>query len=155
MPWQIIVMKAHNWYLRKFGWIPRPVRRIIVFVIGGTVLLIALLGIILPILPGWIFLPVALAILALEFAWAGTWLLKIRRTARNMQDRVRDGFSGGKDGQWPARWVARTRYGWMWMTCRITGRPLPDDHASIPRQPHAPPPGSPLNRGRKPGVDHP
>src|SRR5687768_5051455 len=99
-------MKANGWYLRHLGWVPRPVRQVIVLVIGGTVLLIALLGIILPIMPGWIFLPLALAILALEFAWAARWLLQIRRTAKNMQQRV---FNADEHSPWPARWMTKVR----------------------------------------------
>jgi hypothetical protein len=82
--------RMRAWLRLKLGWIPRPVRRVIIAVIGGTVLLLVPLGILLPILPGWIFLPVALAILAVEFAWAARWLKKIRRTAGNMQQRVKD-----------------------------------------------------------------
>lgn len=53
-------------------------RRIAVAVVGGTVLL---LGVIMLITPGpaMIVIPVGLAILGLEFAWARIWLKKIRR----------------------------------------------------------------------------
>jgi tellurite resistance protein TerC len=56
------------------------VRRIIVSVIGGTVLLI---GIALTVLPGpaFIVIPIGLAILATEFAWARHWLKKVRQIA--------------------------------------------------------------------------
>src|SRR5687767_2801290 len=91
-------MKARDWYLRTFGWIPRPVRQVIVMVIGGTLLLLGLLGIVLPVMPGFVFIPFALMILAAEFAWAARWLLKIRRSARTMQDHIRNG-----SGPWPAR----------------------------------------------------
>ena len=51
----------------------RHVKRIVVAVVGGTVLI---LGIALVVLPGPAFLviPVVLAILAIEFAWARRWL---------------------------------------------------------------------------------
>jgi hypothetical protein len=81
--------RMRAWLRLKMGWIPRPVRRAIVLVIGGTLLVYAILGMLLPILPGFIFLPVALAILAVEFAWAARWLKKLRKTAGNMQQRVR------------------------------------------------------------------
>ncbi len=57
--------------------VPPLVRRVIVGVIGGTVLLI---GIALVILPGPAFLviPLGLAILATEFVWAKRWLQKAR-----------------------------------------------------------------------------
>ena len=53
-------------------------KRIIVGVVGGTVLL---LGVSLIILPGPAFLviPAGLAILATEFAWARLWLEKVKR----------------------------------------------------------------------------
>ena len=79
---------------RRTGWIPRPVRRVIVSVIGGTLLLLALIGIILPIMPGVIFLPFGLAILAVEFAWAARWLKKVKRGAKNVRARVKNGWNG-------------------------------------------------------------
>jgi uncharacterized protein (TIGR02611 family) len=56
------------------------VRRVIVSVVGATVLLI---GIALLVLPGPAFLviPIGLAILATEYAWARHWLRKVRRLA--------------------------------------------------------------------------
>src|SRR5215813_8652144 len=56
------------------------VRRVIVSVVGATVLLI---GIALLVLPGPAFLviPIGLAILATEYAWARHWLRKLRRLA--------------------------------------------------------------------------
>jgi uncharacterized membrane protein YbaN (DUF454 family) len=83
-----------GWYQRRFGWIPRPVRRVIVLVIGGTLMLLALIGMILPIMPGVIFIPFALAIVALEFAWAARWLHKIKHTAGNVHRRIRNGIMG-------------------------------------------------------------
>ena len=102
-------MSMRDWYVRKFDWVPRPVRKVIVLVIGGTVFLLVPIGILLPIMPGWIFLPLALAILALEFAWAARWLLKIRNAARKVKQKVSGGFSGGEQGRWPARILWRCR----------------------------------------------
>lgn len=61
----------------------KVVRRVIVSVVGATVLLI---GIALLVLPGPAFLviPVGLAILATEYAWARLWLRKVRRFARDV-----------------------------------------------------------------------
>ena len=57
----------------------KTVKRIVILVVGGTVLL---LGVALLVLPGpaFIVIPVGLAILAIEFAWARRWL----RRARNL-----------------------------------------------------------------------
>lgn len=50
-------------------------------VIGGTVLLLGLMLIILP-GPAFVVIPVGLAILATEFAWARYWLLRAKRMLR-------------------------------------------------------------------------
>jgi hypothetical protein len=59
------------------------VRRVIVSVIGATILL---LGIALLVLPGpaFIVIPLGLAILASEYAWARRWLKQVRGMARNI-----------------------------------------------------------------------
>jgi uncharacterized protein (TIGR02611 family) len=56
-------------------------RRIVVAVIGFTVLLI---GVVLLVLPGpaFIVIPAGLAILALEFAWAKRWLWHVKQAAK-------------------------------------------------------------------------
>jgi uncharacterized protein (TIGR02611 family) len=56
---------------------PAPVRKLVIAVIGGTVLL---LGIALLVLPGPAFLviPIGLAILATEFAWARRAVVRTR-----------------------------------------------------------------------------
>lgn len=56
------------------------VRRIIVSVIGGTVLLIGIALLVLP-GPAFIVIPIGLAILATEYAWARNWLRKVRQMA--------------------------------------------------------------------------
>ena len=55
----------------------RWARRIAVGVVGGTVLLIGLALIVLP-GPAFVVIPVGLAILGLEFAWARRWLRKVK-----------------------------------------------------------------------------
>ena len=61
----------------------KVVRRVIVSVVGATVVLI---GIALLVLPGPAFLviPVGLAILATEYAWARRWLRRVRRIASDV-----------------------------------------------------------------------
>lgn len=56
-------------------------RRIGVALAGGTVLIIGIAMIVLP-GPAFVMIPVGLAILALEFAWARVWLRKVRARAR-------------------------------------------------------------------------
>jgi hypothetical protein len=64
----------------------KPIKRIVLSVVGGTVLA---LGIALIVLPGPAFLaiPAGLAILAVEFAWARRWL----RSARAVLPRIAGG----------------------------------------------------------------
>ncbi len=54
-------------------------RRIVIGIVGTTVLLI---GVVLLVAPGpaFIVIPAGLAILSIEFAWARHWLRKLRET---------------------------------------------------------------------------
>jgi uncharacterized protein (TIGR02611 family) len=61
----------------------KVVRRVIVSVVGGTVVLIGIALLVLP-GPAFIVIPVGLAILATEYAWARRWLKKARRMASNV-----------------------------------------------------------------------
>jgi hypothetical protein len=53
-------------------------RRILIALVGGTVLLIGIAMILLP-GPAILVIPAGLAILAIEFAWAKHWLNKVRQ----------------------------------------------------------------------------
>lgn len=69
----------------------RLAKRIVVAVIGGTVLLIGIALIVLP-GPAFIVIPVGLSILATEFLWARRWLNKARKMAARFTSRPpRDG----------------------------------------------------------------
>jgi tellurite resistance protein TerC len=59
------------------------VRRVIVSVVGATVLLIGIALLVLP-GPAFVVIPVGLAILATEYAWARRWLKKARQMASNV-----------------------------------------------------------------------
>jgi tellurite resistance protein TerC len=59
------------------------VKRVIVSVVGATVLLIGIALLVLP-GPAFIVIPVGLAILATEYAWARRWLKKARRVASDV-----------------------------------------------------------------------
>lgn len=65
------------------------VRRVIVSVIGATVLLIGVALLVLP-GPAFIVIPVGLAILATEYAWALRWLKKARQIASGVLSRQND-----------------------------------------------------------------
>lgn len=62
----------------------RQAQRIVVLVLGTSVLLVGFAMIILP-GPAVVVIPLGLGILAIEFAWAGRWLHKIRQTADEFQ----------------------------------------------------------------------
>ncbi len=65
-------------------------RRIVVGVMGGTVLLVGIAMIILP-GPAIVVIPLGLGILALEFAWARFWLRRLRERTSAMVKRFRNG----------------------------------------------------------------
>ena len=60
-------------------------RRIAVAVVGSTVLAVGVALIVLP-GPALVVIPIGLAILGLEFAWARIWLQKIRRSISNQKN---------------------------------------------------------------------
>jgi tellurite resistance protein TerC len=68
------------------GWLAgrsyRIGRRVVVAVVGSTVLLIGIALLVLP-GPAFIVIPLGLAILAIEFAWARLWLQYVRDLAKN------------------------------------------------------------------------
>jgi tellurite resistance protein TerC len=61
----------------------KVVRRVIVSVVGATVVLIGIALLVLP-GPAFVVIPVGLAILATEYAWARRWLRKVRRIASDV-----------------------------------------------------------------------
>jgi tellurite resistance protein TerC len=63
-------------------------RRIVILVVGMTVLLIGIAMIVLP-GPAIIVIPIGLAILATEYAWARHWLRIIRKTTEKGADKLR------------------------------------------------------------------
>lgn len=68
----------------------QQIRRLIIAVIGLTVLLIGLAMIVLP-GPAFLVIPLGLSILALEFAWAKRLLGRVKRaTAGRSGDRTTD-----------------------------------------------------------------
>jgi len=62
-------------------------KRVVVAVVGLSILVIGIVMIIAP-GPALILIPVGLAILGLEFAWARHWLKRLREgiSSRNMQN---------------------------------------------------------------------
>jgi uncharacterized protein (TIGR02611 family) len=58
-------------------------RRVAVSVVGGSVLIVGVAMLVLP-GPGLVVIPLGLAILGLEFAWARHWLRKARERAQGI-----------------------------------------------------------------------
>ena len=57
----------------------RFARRIVIAIIGTTLLIIGAIMIVTP-GPAFVVIPMGLALLGLEFAWARNWLKKIRQS---------------------------------------------------------------------------
>jgi putative transmembrane protein PGPGW len=66
----------------------RGAKRIVVFVVGGTVCLVGLLLLVLP-GPGTLVLLLGLSLLATEFVWARVWLRRLRVSSRRAVRRAR------------------------------------------------------------------
>jgi hypothetical protein len=64
-------------------------RRILIAFVGGTVLLMGIAMIVLP-APAILVIPAGLAILAVEFAWARHWLIKVRQYLPQKKDKSAD-----------------------------------------------------------------
>ena len=61
----------------------RVAKRIAIGIVGGSVLVVGVAMIVLP-GPAFVVIPVGLGILSLEFAWARSWLRKIKARAQSM-----------------------------------------------------------------------
>ncbi len=88
----------------------RLARRIAIAVIGLTVVLVGVAMIVLP-GPALIVIPLGLAILSLEFAWARLWLARVRRhiSAQLANNRQRNAEQHRRGGQAMASINGRTR----------------------------------------------
>ena len=63
-------------------------RRIVIAVIGSTILVVGILMLVAP-GPATLVIPIGLAVLSVEFAWARRWLGKLRRTISDQTARIR------------------------------------------------------------------
>ena len=64
----------------------RTARRIAVLAVGSTVVLLGIVMLVTP-GPGLVVIPVGLAILSVEFAWARLWLRKVRESISNQNSK--------------------------------------------------------------------
>lgn len=67
---------------RAFHITYKAARRIVVGVVGATILLIGVVMLVTP-GPALIVIPVGLAILSIEFTWARAWLKRLRESISN------------------------------------------------------------------------
>ncbi len=74
---------------RLVNWTVKNIRRLIIGVAGGTVLLIGIIMIVTP-GPAVVFIPMGLAILATEFVWAQALLVKVRERIKQATGRKGD-----------------------------------------------------------------
>ena len=66
----------------------RSIKKIIIAVIGFTILIIGVLMIVLP-GPAFIVIPLGLAILATEFVWAKKWLDKVKQKISEQKQKLK------------------------------------------------------------------
>ncbi len=60
----------------------KTARRIAVLTVGSTVVLLGIVMLVTP-GPGLVVIPIGLAILGIEFAWARLWLRRVRESISN------------------------------------------------------------------------
>lgn len=76
----------------------RTAKRVVITLVGGTVVLVGVAMLVLP-GPAMVVIPVGLAILGLEWAWARRFLRKIKETGAEALQRVgMTNAGGGKPG---------------------------------------------------------
>jgi tellurite resistance protein TerC len=73
-------------------------KRIVVSIVGGTILLIGLIMLVLP-GPGLVVIPIGLGILGLEYAWARIWLAKVKAKGSELVDAVNNKIRNGANNR--------------------------------------------------------
>ncbi len=76
----------------------RFAKRIVITIVGGTILLIGMAMLVLP-GPGLLVIPIGLGILGIEFAWARVWLAKVKAKGGEIVDAVNNKIRGAKVDQ--------------------------------------------------------
>jgi uncharacterized protein (TIGR02611 family) len=67
---------------RAFHLTYKAARRVVIGVVGMTIVLIGVVMIVTP-GPALVFIPIGLAILSIEFTWARVWLKRVRESISN------------------------------------------------------------------------
>lgn len=83
-------MKA-RWFWVRNNWkrLPHPIRWVVSASVGGTLVILGLSGLVLPVIPGIPLLIAGLAMLATEFAWAEVLLNRTKHHATRVANKVR------------------------------------------------------------------
>ncbi|HEX9773378.1 MAG TPA: PGPGW domain-containing protein [Steroidobacteraceae bacterium] len=71
-------------------------RRIAISIVGGTVLLLGVAMLVLP-GPGLLVIPLGLAILGVEYAWARLWLRRVKTRTSDVIDVIRRNSPFGRN----------------------------------------------------------
>ena len=88
-PSKVLPNMAFHHHVGRFARLTlRQARRIVVLVLGGTLLLLGIVMIVLP-GPAFVVIPLGLAVLALEFTWARRWLRHIKQAAQQLNSSAR------------------------------------------------------------------
>ena len=69
---------------------PRPVRRIVDWVVGLTLIGVGIVGGFVPILQGWVFILAGLAVLSSHSRWARAILDRLKGYGRKLRTKVRE-----------------------------------------------------------------
>ena len=64
-----------------------PFRKILIGILGFTLVLVGLVGLVLPFLPGWLLIIAGLAVLSTEYVWAKRLSDRARQRANTMTRR--------------------------------------------------------------------
>ena len=67
--------------------VSKLVRRVVVAVVGGTIVLIGVALIVLP-GPAFVVIPIGLAILGSEFAWARLYVKKAKKAVKDVRAKI-------------------------------------------------------------------
>ncbi len=80
-----------RWLWVKSNWkrLPHPIRWVVVATVGGTLVIVGLTGLVLPVIPGIPLMLAGFALLASEFAWAEVLLNRTKNQVTKAVNKVR------------------------------------------------------------------
>ena len=80
-----------RWLWVKQNWkrLPHPIRWVVVATVGGTLVVVGLTGLVLPVIPGIPLMLAGFALLASEFAWAEVLLNRTKNQVTKAVNKVR------------------------------------------------------------------